>query len=82
MSCFEWRLASRALGVLGGIPFVIAFCIGDMMRNPLTYIGAAFMAAGVIIGIFKCRCPGCGRHVSDNTPLLAGHCPYCGEKLD
>ena len=60
----------------------MTYTIGDMAQNPLTYIGAAFMAAGVIIGIFKCRCPSCGRHVSDNAPLLTEYCPYCGEKLD
>ena len=48
--------------------------------EPLVWLGAAVMIAGIAQAFFFCRCPNCGESL-DLRGSLPSYCPACGIRL-
>ena len=81
MNCIKWRFISWGIGFVGAVPFIMGVYSDDFWHNPLFYAGIVILAIGVIIGIWKWRCPDCGEHISDCSSVFTVKCPYCGADL-
>lgn len=82
MNCIKWRWISWIIGIIGVILFLIALVSDNFWQNSVSYLSIILLIASGIIGIVKFRCPSCGKHISDRSPISISHCPYCGKKLN
>ena len=82
MSFRTWRWISLALALAGGLLLLAAFFTENFWTNPLTCAGVVMMLASVVLDAVKVRCPACGRHLGDHSPITAARCPYCDAPLD
>ncbi|MEG0894401.1 MAG: hypothetical protein RSE93_01695 [Oscillospiraceae bacterium] len=82
MNCIKWRFISWIIGAIGIVPFLVGFYSDHFWKNPFSYIGIILLGISVIVGVCKFRCPSCGRHISDRSPIDISNCPYCGKNLE
>lgn len=83
----DWR-QSRRLLVGSVLVFLALFLLGWGFENShpvvfqvLTGLGLAVLAAGGVQNLLFCRCPHCGRSLSNLRLQPAEFCPYCGKRL-
>ncbi len=85
MGIHKWRFFSWAVTLLGAVLLVISYRSSGFRHghwSALAVAGVVLILAGMVIHAVKFRCPSCGRHISDRTPLGTSHCPFCGASLE
>ena len=74
-----WMMVSGGMILLGALLFGCQVW-KHVSFTPLADAGAVLVAAGIIVGLLKIRCPFCRRFLGIAGPV-GSYCPFCGETL-
>ena len=82
----KWRRITLALDLIAIAVVIPYFCFmrGYETVGTVTFIAAfLILIVSLILNVIKCRCPECGRYISEKYyPFVSyEHCPHCGADI-
>ncbi len=83
----KWRKITCILDILAIVPVIPYACFmrGNETAGAISIVVAALiLLVSLILNIIKCRCPECGRYISERYYPFSSyeHCPHCGADLN
>lgn len=79
----QWCRIGCGVSGLGFAPILVGGALSRSLEpHPLLWVGVALFLAGVVLTVFKARCPKCGCYLAFQVKRMPQYCPECGAKLD
>ena len=83
----KWRKITCILDILSLVVIFPFYCFmrGNETVGAISIVVAALiLLVSLILNIIKCRCPECGRYISERYYPFSSyeHCPHCGADLN
>lgn len=77
----------RIGGGISAVGILLILVAGGLLSrplepHPLLWVGVVLFLAGVVLTVFKARCPKCGCYLAFQVKRMPEYCPQCGAKLE
>lgn len=80
----QWCRIGGGISVVGILLTLVAggLLSRPLQPHPLLWVGVVLFLAGVVLTVFKARCPKCGCYLAFQVKHMPEYCPQCGAKLE